>query len=283
MSATVIDGKKISGEIRAEVADEVKGLKKQGINPGLAVVIVGENPASQVYVRNKEKGCLEAGINSFKYELPSETSEAELLTLVEKLNNDPQANGILVQLPLPKQIDEEKVLLAIEPEKDVDCFHPFNVGQLMTGSAKLKPCTPNGIIELLKRYNVPLEGKNAVVIGRSNIVGKPVAVLLLQENATVEICHSRTENLAEHIKKADIVIAAVGKPNFVTKDMVKPGAAVIDVGINRLESGLCGDVDFTSVKEVAGAITPVPGGVGPMTIAMLLRNTLTAAKEQSKS
>jgi len=278
MSATIIDGKKISGEIRAEVADEVKELKKQGIDPGLAVVIVGENPASQVYVRNKEKGCAEAGINSIKYELSSETSETELLDLVEKLNNDPQANGILVQLPLPKQINEEKILLAIKPEKDVDCFHPFNVGQLMGGAAKLKPCTPSGIIELLKRYNIPIEGQNAVIVGRSNIVGKPVAMLLMQENATVEICHSRTRDLAEHIKRADIIIAAVGRPNFITKDMVKPGAAVIDVGINRLETGLCGDVDFAQVKEVAAAITPVPGGVGPMTIAMLLRNTLTAAK-----
>lgn len=279
--AIIIDGNKISGEIRAEVAQEVAALKQEGIAPGLAVVLVGENPASQVYVRNKEKACGEAGIASFKYELPVETDEAEVLALVKKLNDDPRVNGILVQLPLPEQIDENKVLLAIDPVKDVDGFHPFNVGRLMIGNTILPPCTPRGVIELLKRYNIPIEGRNAVVVGRSNIVGKPVTMLLLQENATVEVCHSRTRELSDHTKRADILVAAIGKPKFITGEMVKRGAAVIDVGVNRLESGLCGDVDFDAVKEVAAAITPVPGGVGPMTIAMLLRNTLTAAKEQS--
>lgn len=280
---TIIDGNKVSGEIRAEVAQEVAALNRQGISPGLAVVLVGEDPGSQVYVRNKEKACEAAGIVSLKYELPADTGQDELLALVDKLNKDSQVNGLLVQLPLPPQIDERKVLLAIDPDKDVDGFHPYNVGRLMIGNTTLPPCTPRGVIELLKRYNIPIEGRNAVVVGRSNIVGKPVTMLLIQENATVEVCHSRTRDLAEHTKRADILVAAIGKPKFITGDMVKQGATVIDVGVNRLESGLCGDVDFESVKEVAAAITPVPGGVGPMTIAMLLKNTLTAAKEQGKS
>lgn len=282
--ATIIDGNKVSSEIRAEVAEEVATLKKMGIHPGLAVVLVGENPASQVYVRNKEKACEEVGITSFKYELPTGTNKAEILALVDKLNCDPEVNGILVQLPLPDQVNEHHVILAIDPAKDVDGFHPYNIGQLMIGKTNLPPCTPRGVIELLKRYNVSIEGRDAVIVGRSNIVGKPVAMLLMHENATVQVCHSRTRDLGEHTRRADILVAAVGKPKFITADMVKSGVIVIDVGVNRLESGLCGDVDFDAVKEVAGAITPVPGGVGPMTIAMLLRNTLTAAKVQgSKS
>jgi methylenetetrahydrofolate dehydrogenase (NADP+)/methenyltetrahydrofolate cyclohydrolase len=280
MTATVIDGKQVSSQIRQELAGEVRDLKNQGLTPGLAVILVGENPASQVYVRQKEKGCSEVGISSIKHELSSSTTEDELLELIDKLNKDSSIHGILVQLPLPKQINEEKVLMAIDPAKDVDGFHPINVGALMVGSGTLLPCTPKGIIELLKRYNADLNGKNAVVVGRSNIVGKPVALLLLRENATVEICHSRTRDLKEHTKKADVLVAAVGRPKFITGDMIKAGAYVIDVGVNRLEKGLVGDVDFEAAKEVAAAITPVPGGVGPMTIAMLLKNTVIAAKNQ---
>lgn len=281
MTATIIDGNKVSSEIRAELAAQVAELKSQGITPGLAVVLVGENPASQVYVRMKEKGCAETGIESIKHELSEDTSEAELLNLVAELNADPKVNGILVQLPVPKQIDERKVLLAIDPGKDVDGFHPLNVGALMIGNTVFPPCTPRGVIELLKRYGLDIKGKNAVVVGRSNIVGKPVAMLLLHENATVEVCHSRTDDLAAHTRRADILIAAIGKPRFITADMIKPGAYVIDVGVNRLDEGLVGDVDFEAAKEVAGAITPVPGGVGPMTIAMLLTNTVRAAKQQA--
>lgn len=281
MTATIIDGKKVSSEIRAELTAEVVKLKSQGITPGLAVVLVGENPASQVYVRMKEKGCAETGIESIKRELSEDTTEAELLQLVAELNADPNVHGILVQLPVPKHIDERKVLLAIDPAKDVDGFHPYNVGALMIGNTVFPPCTPRGVIELLKRYGVDINGKNAVIVGRSNIVGKPVAMLLLHENATVEICHSRTDDLAAHTRRADILVAAIGKPRFITADMIKPGAYVIDVGVNRLDEGLVGDVDFDQAKEVAGAITPVPGGVGPMTIAMLLTNTVRAAKRQA--
>ncbi len=283
MSATIIDGKQTSSEIRKEIASEVSELKKQGIQPGLAVVLVGDDPASHVYVKNKEKGCEETGIDSYKYERPTKMKEEELLALIDELNKDSKVNGILVQLPLPDHIDEHKVLMAIDPEKDVDGFHPINVGKLMVGNAVLVPCTPRGTIELLKRSGVEISGKNAVIVGRSNIVGKPVSMLLLQENATIEICHSRTKDLSEHTKRADILIAAIGKPRFITKDMVKDGAAVIDVGVNRLETGLCGDVDFDEVKEVASLITPVPGGVGPMTIAMLLKNTIIAATQQAKT
>ena len=283
MSAVVIDGKQISSEIREEIAGEVSELKKQGIRPGLAVVLVGDDPASHVYVKNKEKGCEETGIDSFKFERPVDMKEEDLLSLIDELNNDPKVNGILVQLPLPDHIDEHKVLPAIDPNKDVDGFHPVNVGKLMVGKAAAVPCTARGTIELLKRSGVEISGKNAVVVGRSNIVGKPVSMLLLQENATVEICHSRTRDLSEHTKRADILVAAIGKPKFITKDMVSDGVAVIDVGVNRLESGLCGDVDFDEVKEVASIITPVPGGVGPMTIAMLLKNTVMAATQQAKT
>ncbi len=282
MSVTIIDGKAISSEIKQEVKTEVEQLKKSGIQPCLAVVLVGENSASKVYVNNKKKACENCGIASISYELPEETTEAELLELVQKLNEDKKVNGILVQLPLPKHIDDTKVILAISPKKDVDCFHPQNVGALHTGGEGFLPCTPAGILELIKRSGYDITGKECVVIGRSNIVGKPVAMLLLQQNGTVTICHSKTKNLAEVCRRADIVVVATGKRNTLTKDMVKQGAVVIDVGMNRDEQGkLCGDVDFEEVKKVAGAITPVPGGVGPMTIAMLMKNCLTAAKKQS--
>ncbi len=280
--AQIIDGKKISLEIKDEVKAETSELIKKGVHPCLAVILVGENPASQVYVRNKKKACEYVGIKSLSYELPAETTEAELLKLIDDLNKNPECNGILVQLPLPKHIDEEKVLLAINPEKDVDGFHPYNVGLLSIGDATLKACTPAGCIELIKRSGVEISGKKCVIIGRSNIVGKPVAMLLLAENGTVTICHSRTKNLAEEIKQADIIIAAVGKPNFVTGDMVSDGAVIIDVGINRLENGkLCGDVNFEECEKKASFITPVPGGVGPMTIAMLMKNCVVATKSQN--
>ena len=280
--AQIIDGKKISLEIKDEVKAETSELIKKGVHPCLAVILVGENPASQVYVRNKKKACEYVGIKSLSYELPAETTEAELLKLIDDLNKNPECNGILVQLPLPKHIDEEKVLLAINQEKDVDGFHPYNVGLLSIGDATLKACTPAGCIELIKRSGVEISGKKCVIIGRSNIVGKPVAMLLLAENGTVTICHSRTKNLAEEIKQADIIIAAVGKPNFVTGDMVSDGAVIIDVGINRLENGkLCGDVNFEECEKKASFITPVPGGVGPMTIAMLMKNCVVATKSQN--
>ena len=281
MSGKIIDGKAISADIKQEVKLEVEALNKRGIEPCLAVILVGENTASKVYVNNKKKACQACGIQSVSYELPENTSERELLDLVEKLNQDKKINGILVQLPLPKQIDETKVILAISPKKDVDCFHPQNVGALHTGQKGFLPCTPAGILELIKRSGYDITSKQCVVIGRSNIVGKPAAMLLLQENGTVTICHSKTKDLAQVCKRADIIVVATGKINTLTKDMVKQGAIVIDVGMNRNEEGkLCGDVDFEAVKEVAEAITPVPGGVGPMTIAMLMKNCLTAAKEQ---
>ncbi len=279
MTARILDGKKIAADIRASVKNETRLLKEQGIVPGLAVVLVGDNPASKVYVGQKEKGCLEAGFASFLHRLPGSTTEKDLLDLVKKLNGDPSVHGILVQLPLPEQIDEEKVITAIKPEKDVDGFSPVNLGRLMAGMAAIEPCTPKGIMRLLEESGIELKGKEAVVIGRSNIVGKPVALMLLAESATVTVCHSRTRNLAEHTKRADILVAAVGRPRFVTADMVKDGVVVIDVGINRLEDGLVGDVDFEGVSEKASWITPVPGGVGPMTIAMLLENTLGQAKK----
>lgn len=282
MSAKIIDGKAISSDIKQEVKTEVEQLKISGIIPCLAVVLVGENSASKVYVNNKKKACENCGIASISYELPETTTEAELLELVQKLNDDKKVNGILVQLPLPKHIDDTKVILAISPEKDVDCFHPQNVGALHTGGEGFLPCTPAGILELIKRSDCDITGKECVVIGRSNIVGKPVAMLLLQQNGTVTICHSKTKNLAEVCRRADIIVVATGKRNTLTKDMIKQGAVIIDVGMNRDEQGkLCGDVDFEQVKQVAGAITPVPGGVGPMTIAMLMKNCLTAAKKQS--
>lgn len=277
----IIDGKLISSQIKDEVKNEVAELNKKGISPCLAVVLVGNDPASSVYVRNKKNACTYTGIESLSYELDESTTEEELLNLVDKLNDDEKVSGILVQLPLPKHINEEKVLLKIKPEKDVDCFHPYNVGLLSIGSAFLKPCTPAGVIELLKRSGVEIKGKNCVVIGRSNIVGKPVSMLLLAENGTVQICHSRTKDLKKECLNADIIVAAVGIPNFVKGDMVKEGAVIIDVGINRLENGkLCGDVDFEDCKEKVSLITPVPGGVGPMTIAMLMKNCVEAVKVQ---
>lgn len=277
--AKIIDGKAVSAKVKEQVRKEAEVLKEKGIEIGLAVVIVGDNPASRVYVNNKKKACAEVGFNSYEYALPEETAEAELLELVEKLNNDDKVNGILVQLPLPKQINENAVINAIRPDKDVDAFHPENVGHIMIGDFNFLPCTPAGVMELIAETGVDVCGKNCVVIGRSNIVGKPMAMLLLHKNGTVTICHSRTKNLAEICSKADILVAAVGKSGFVTPDMVKEGAVVIDVGMNRNAEGkLCGDVDYAACFDKAGYITPVPGGVGPMTIAMLMRNTLTAAK-----
>ncbi len=276
----IIDGKEVSASVRNEIKADVESLKKQGKTTGLAVVIVGNNPASRVYVNNKKKGCAETGMESFEYALPEETTTEDLLELVEKLNNDDAVDGILCQLPLPKQIDEQKVLNAIAPHKDVDAFHPVNTGHIMIGDYSFLPCTPAGIMEMLKYYNISIEGKECVVIGRSNIVGKPMAMLLLQKNGTVTICHSRTKDLAEVTRRADILVAAVGRAYFVTPDMVKDGAVVIDVGMNRNADGkLCGDVDFDAVKDKCSFITPVPGGVGPMTITMLLKNTLTASRE----
>ena len=280
--AKLIDGKVISAAVKAEVAAETEELKKQGITPGLAVIIVGEDPASKVYVANKEKACQQMGFASFKYALPAETTQEELLELVKKLNEDPAVHGILCQLPLPRHLDEESVINTIVPEKDVDAFHPHNVGKIMIGNYDFLPCTPAGVMEMLKYENIDVNGKECVVIGRSNIVGKPMAMLLLHKNGTVTICHSRTKDLAEVCRRADILVAAVGRANFVTADMVKEGAVVIDVGINRLENGkLCGDVNFAEVEPKASYITPVPGGVGPMTIATLMKNTLTAAKKQN--
>ena len=275
---TKIDGKEVSSAVRDRITAEVAQLKEKGITPGLAVIIVGNDPASRVYVNNKKKGCEQTGMNSFEYAMPEETTTEELIALIEKLNCDKDVHGILCQLPVPKHIDEEKVLNAISPEKDVDAFHPVNCGKVMTGDYTFAPCTPAGMVEMLKYYNIPVAGKHCVIIGRSNIVGKPMAMLMLKNNATVTVCHSRTENLAEITKQADILVAAVGKPKFVTADMVKDGAVVLDVGINRMEDGkLCGDVDFNDVCEKTSFITPVPGGVGPMTITMLLNNTLKAA------
>lgn len=278
--AKIIDGKAISSQIREEIAQKVKEYNaKTGQLPGLAVVIVGENPASQVYVRNKKKACEQVGFNSWVYEMPEDTTQEELNALIDKLNNDNGVHGILVQLPLPKHLDEEQVILRIRPDKDVDAFHPYNVGRITIGNPKFLPCTPAGIMELLHRSNIEISGKECVVIGRSNIVGKPMALLLLSENGTVTVCHSRTRDLKEVCKRADILVVAIGKADFVTADMVKEGAVVIDVGMNRNADGkLTGDVDFASVSEVASYITPVPGGVGPMTITMLLQNTLRAAE-----
>jgi len=278
----IIDGKAISATIRGEIAEKVKKLKAQeGIVPGLAVIIVGEDPASKVYVRNKHRACEEVGFASFGYELPAETTEEELLVLIEKLNRDDAVHGILVQLPLPKHLDEEKILLAIDPAKDVDAFHPYNVGKIMIGNYDFLPCTPAGVMELLRRSDIEISGKECVVVGRSNIVGKPQAMLLLQANGTVTICHSRTKDLREVCRRADILIAAIGKPEFFDASYVKEGAVVIDVGINRRADGkLCGDVNYTDVAPHTSYITPVPGGVGPMTIAMLMQNTLTAATKR---
>lgn len=278
----IIDGKAVSKAVRERVAAETAELKKTGITPGLAVIIVGEDPASQVYVRNKEKACKEVGFYSEKFALPENTTQQELNALVQQLNARKDINGILCQLPLPKHLDDKEVINLINPIKDVDAFHPVNVGAIMIGDYNFLPCTPAGVMELIHSTGVDVCGKKAVVIGRSNIVGKPMAMLLLHENATVEITHSRTQNLSEITAGADILVAAIGRAKFVTADMVKEGAVVIDVGMNRDENGkLCGDVDFEGVKDKCSYITPVPGGVGPMTIAMLMQNTLTAAKVQN--
>ena len=280
--AQIIDGKKISAAIRAEIAEEVKAMKAEGIHPGLAVIIVGENPASQVYVRNKGKACEEVGIYSEIIEMPEATTEETLLAKIAELNGRKEISGILVQLPLPKHINEGSVIAAISPDKDVDAFSEVNVGKIMIGNHRFLPCTPAGVMERITRSGISIEGKNAVVIGRSNIVGKPQAMLLLHANATVTVCHSRTKNLAEICRTADILVVAIGKADFVTADMVKPGAVVIDVGMNRKANGkLTGDVDYAGVSEVAGYITPVPGGVGQMTIAMLMENTVISAEARA--
>lgn len=289
MSAKIIDGKQIAADIRAELKDQVVALKEKGVVPGLGVILVGADPASQSYVTAKEQACENIGIYSDDNRLPAETSQEELLALVEKMNNDPKINGILVQLPLPKHINEAAVLLAIDPDKDVDGFHPMNVGKMMIGEDTFLPCTPHGVVQLLMRSGVETAGAHVVVVGRSNIVGKPVANMLLQKkkgaNATVTLCHTRTKDLAHFTRQADIIVAASGWPNTITADMVKEGVVVIDVGVNRIEDAsrksgyrLVGDVDFEAVKEKASLITPVPGGVGPMTITMLLYNTVESAK-----
>ena len=289
MTAQIIDGKQVAADMRAELKEEVAKLKEQGIVPGLGVILVGEDPASQSYVTAKERTCEDLGIYSDDNRLPKETTQQELLALVEKMNNDPKINGILVQLPLPKHLNEAEVLLAIDPAKDVDGFHPMNVGKMMVGEKAYLPCTPHGVIHLLLRSGVTIEGANVVIVGRSNIVGKPLANMLIQKNATgnatVTVCHTRTKDLADKTKQADIVIAAAGRPNMVTADMVKEGVVVIDVGVNRVEDAtkkrgyrLVGDVDFEAVKEKASLITPVPGGVGPMTITMLMYNTVESAR-----
>lgn len=278
--AIIIDGKAISAKVRAELRERTE---KMTVKPGLAVVIVGEDPASKVYVRNKAKACGEIGFYSEVHELPESTSSEELLALIGKLNADEKIDGILVQLPLPKHLDEKTVINAIRPDKDVDAFHPANVGRIMIGDYDFLPCTPAGVMRLLEESGIVVSGKHCVVVGRSNIVGKPQAMLLLQKNGTVTICHSRTKDLKEECRRADILVVAIGKAKFIDAEYIKPGAAVIDVGMDRDENGkLCGDVDFESVKEVAGAITPVPGGVGPMTIAMLMQNTLKAAEKAGK-
>ncbi len=293
MTAQIIDGKKTAQEMKEEFRDEVAKLKEKGIVPGLAVILVGEDPASQSYVTSKERDCAEVGIYSDDNRLPAETTQEELIALIEEKNNDPKIHGILVQLPLPKHLNESEVLFAINPEKDVDGFHPINVGKMMIGEKAFLPCTPHGVVHLLIRSNVKIEGSHVVILGRSNLVGKPLANMLIQKNknanATVTVCHTRTKDLASHVKQADIIVAAVGRVNTVTADMVKDGAVVIDVGVNRVEdtskkSGyrLVGDVDYEAVKEKASLITPVPGGVGPMTRTMLLYNTIESAKAAAK-
>jgi methylenetetrahydrofolate dehydrogenase (NADP+)/methenyltetrahydrofolate cyclohydrolase len=279
MAARILDGKSLAAQVRSALKKDVEALSQRGIRPGLAVVLAGDNPASRVYVRNKVRACEETGVRSELYELPSSVSEAALLDRVLTLNDDPAVHGILVQLPLPRQIDTHRVLETISPAKDVDGFHEANLGALLAGEPRMVPCTPAGVMRLLEHAGVALGGGHAVVIGRSNIVGKPLALLLLQKDATVTICHSKSRELAAIARSADVLVAAVGRPKLVTGDMVKPGACVIDVGVNRLSDGsLCGDVDFAAAAAVAGSITPVPGGVGPMTIAMLLENCVRAAR-----
>lgn len=283
MSARVLNGKELATKIKGELKQTVEEIKKKNINPGLAVVIVGNDPASRVYVNSKKKACEEIGIQSFEYALDESTKEEELISLIQELNRDDKVNGILVQLPLPKHINEEKIILTIDSSKDVDAFHPENVGRLMTGNPQFLPCTPAGVMELIKESGIEIAGKECVIVGRSNIVGKPQSMLLLAEHGTVTICHSRTKNLEEVIRRADILVAAVGRPEMIKGSSIKPGAVVIDVGINRLESKkLVGDVEYESASEVAAAITPVPGGVGPMTIAMLMKNTVRAAIAQAE-
>lgn len=279
---TLIDGKAVSAAERKQIALEAAQLKPLGVTPGLAVILVGEDPASQVYVRNKKKACEEVGFVSEEYLLPANVPQAELMALIARLNGREEIDGILVQLPLPKGLDEKEVLLAIDPRKDVDAFHPTNVGKIMIGDFDFLPCTPAGVMKLLDAYGIDPAGKECVVVGRSNIVGKPQSMLLLHRHGTVTVCHSRTKDLAEVTRRADILVAAVGKAALITGDMIKPGAVVIDVGMNRNAEGkLCGDVDFASVSEKASFLTPVPGGVGPMTITMLMRNTLTAAQKRA--
>ena len=277
--AKLLKGKEVSDRIKDELREEVKALREKGIEPGLAVILVGEDPASKVYVNNKKKACEYVGINSYEYLLPEETTQEELIELIEKLNNDDRVSGILCQLPVPDHIDDQAIINAIAPEKDVDAFHPVNVGKIMTGNFDFVPCTPAGVMELINESGIDVCGKDCVVVGRSNIVGKPMAMLLLHRSGTVTICHSKTRDLAEITRKADILVAAVGIPEFIKGDMIKPGAVVIDVGINRIApKKLVGDVEFGAAEKIAGAITPVPGGVGPMTIAMLMKNTVKAAQ-----
>lgn len=280
MSAVILDGKKLSAQLREKLQEEASALRLSGVEPHLAVVLVGENPASQIYVRNKERGCEKIGIRSTVIRLSEACTQEELEATVQRLNLDSSVHGILVQLPLPAHLDEQAVLALIDPRKDVDGFHAYNAGRLLSGLDGFVPCTPLGALAMLDAYNIPIAGKHAVVVGRSNIVGKPMALLLLSRNATVTICHSRTQNLAQMTRDADILVCAVGKPNFITGDMIKPGCAVIDVGINRINDKVVGDVEFESASQVAGFITPVPGGVGQMTITMLLSNALRAARAQ---
>lgn len=282
MAAQLLDGKTMSNELREKLALRVENLKARGVTPGLAVILVGEDPASQIYVKNKGLGCAQVGMHSVTIRLPETTTQQELETQIDQLNGDSSIHGILVQLPLPAGLDEAAALARIAPEKDVDGFHVVNAGKLFTGQKGVVACTPKGAMEMIRRTGIDLSGKEAVVVGRSNIVGKPMAMLLLQQNATVTMCHSRTQHLAEHTRRADVLVAAVGKPRFITADMVKPGATVIDVGINRVDGKVVGDVDFDAVKEVASWITPVPGGVGRMTITMLLENTIEAAERTVK-
>lgn len=277
--AKLLMGKEVSARIKDELRIKVAELKEKGINPALAVIIVGEDPASKVYVNNKKKACEYCGIRSLEYALPEETTQEKLLELIEKLNNDDTVSGILCQLPVPEHINEQAIINAINPKKDVDAFHPVNVGKIMTGNYDFVPCTPAGVMELIKESGIDVNGKECVIVGRSNIVGKPMSMLLLHQNGTVTICHSRTKNLAEKTRQADILVAAIGKPEFITADMIKEGAVVIDVGINRIApKKLVGDVEFEGAEKKAAAITPVPGGVGPMTIAMLMKNTIKAAE-----
>ncbi len=285
MSAQIIDGKAIAAQVRAEVAERVKALQGRGIQPGLAAVLVGDDPASHIYVGAKQKACAEVGMHSERVEMPADSSQADVVAEIERLNADPKISGMIVQLPVPKHISELALQMAVTPDKDADCLGPTNVGLLARGEATLLPATPYGVVELLVRSGIPTEGKDVVIVGRSGLVGMPLAVMLAQKNeranATVTICHTRTNDIAEHTRRADILVVAAGKAGAVTGDMVKPGAVVIDVGINRTDDGMVGDVDFESAKEVAGWITPVPGGVGPMTVAMLMANTVRAAEAQA--